>query len=90
MESQQSAAAATSAAQAASAAAESAAEAAPSEASVRPWSPYTNPYHTDPNTVLQLGQTGNVGDFQITVTSVKLNGNAIVASGNPYNDPPKG
>jgi hypothetical protein len=90
LEAQQSAAAASSAEQAASAAAQSAAEAAPTEAPVTPWSPYTNPSHTAPNTVLPLGQTGSVGDFQVTVTSVKLNGNAIVASGNQFNDPPKG
>jgi hypothetical protein len=47
------------------------------------------PAVTTPETV-PLGVPAQVGDYQVSVDSVALDGNAIVASGNSYNEPPTG
>jgi hypothetical protein len=37
-----------------------------------------------------LGTPVQIGDYQVTMDSVELNGNAIVAGANDFNDPPTG
>lgn len=40
--------------------------------------------------VLAPGQPGQLGEYTVTVDSVTLNGNDVVAAENPYNEPPTG
>ncbi len=40
--------------------------------------------------VLPPGQAGQLSEYTVTVDSVTLNGNDVVAAENPYNDPPTG
>ena len=40
--------------------------------------------------VVPLGVAAQVGDYDVSVDSVELNGNDIVAGGNQFNDPPTG
>ncbi|RBY79832.1 hypothetical protein DQ238_09355 [Geodermatophilus sp. TF02-6] len=40
--------------------------------------------------VVPLGTPAQVGDYQVTVDSVQLDGNATVADANPFNEPPTG
>jgi hypothetical protein len=45
---------------------------------------------TDAPSVLSLGQSGQLGEYTVTVDSVTANGNDIVADANQFNDAPNG
>jgi hypothetical protein len=60
-----------------------------SEAPQAPVDPAEEPAAVAPETV-PLGVPTQIGDYQVSVDSVTLDGNAIVASGNSFNEPPTG
>ena len=61
-----------------------------SESTVAPADPGANEDVVSAPEVVALGVPAQVGDYAVSVDSIELDGNAIVASGNDFNDPPVG